>query len=90
MSKNSRILAMFKSLSSGEIFVAPECRDEVFTQILQFNPLKTNNTDDVLDLLTYANKVIEMFSDYIVAVGELVTGEHESIEILPPEATSPF
>lgn len=65
-SKNSRILKMFKSYAAGEIFVDPSQRTEVHLQITEFNPLKTDNVDDVLDLLCYAPKVIELYGEYIV------------------------
>jgi len=89
-SKNSRILSMFKSLSSGEVFVAPECREEVYLQILSFNPLKRDNVDDVLDLLTYANKVIEMYGEYVVNMGQLLHPDYDGIEVLPPEMNNCF
>lgn len=89
-SKNSRILTMFKSLSSGEVFLSPEVQDEVFLEILQFNPLKTNNKDNILDLLTYAPKVLEQFGEYIVNMNVWNTQDHNAIEILPPEMTSCF
>jgi hypothetical protein len=89
-SKNSRILGMFKSLLSGEVFVAPKCRDEVFLQILQFNPLKRDNIDDVLDLLTYPNKVIEMYQEYIVSLNVFNAQDIDDIEILPAGLNSAF
>lgn len=82
-SKNSRILTMFKQLSKGEIFVHDTCRSEVFLQIMQFNPLKRDNIDDILDLLTYAPKVIDMFGEYIVSMNVIINDDNSSIEVLP-------
>jgi hypothetical protein len=89
-SKNSRILSMFKALSSGEVFVSEECRSEVFLQILQFNPLKRDNVDDILDLLTYAPKVLEMYGEYVVMSSQLIYQDNSRIEVLPPEVNCSF
>jgi hypothetical protein len=89
-SKNSRILGMFKALAAGEIFVDHSVREEVFLQITQFNPLKRDNIDDVLDLLTYAPKVLEMYGEYVVSMNVLVQQAGSSIEVLPPGANTPF
>ena len=62
MSKVTRILNMFKLYIKGDIWVHPRCRSQVHAQISGFNPLKTNNTDGLLDLLTYAPRVIAEFA----------------------------
>lgn len=90
LSKNSRILNMFKQLKSGEIFVANECRAEVFLQITQFNPLKRDNVDDVLDLLTYAPRVLEMYGVHIASMDVIVQQAGDAIEVLPAGSNSCF
>ena len=87
-SKNSRILSMFKSYAAGEIFVAPEARSVVHNEITQFNPLKNDNTDNMLDLLTYAPKVIELYSAFIVSDTILQSQEFAYTPV--PEFNSPF
>ena len=89
-SKNSRILNMFKQLKSGEIFISNECRAEVFLQITQFNPLKRDNVDDVLDLLTYAPKVLELYGAHIASMDVLVSQEGDAIQVLPAGYNSCF
>ena len=89
-SKNSRILNMFKMLSAGEIYVSEECRSEVYLQIMQFNPLRRDNTDDILDLLAYSPKVLEMYGEFVVSMNVLVNDENRSIEILAPERNCCF
>lgn len=81
-SKNNRILTMFKSLMAGEIFLAPSTRTAIFLQIMQFNPLKKDNIDGILDLLTYAPRVIELYAEYIVSMDVIQTQEFEAIEVL--------
>jgi hypothetical protein len=66
-SKNSRILNMFKELLAGEILVHPNCTGAVNLQISQFNPLKRDNVDGLLDCLTYAPKVIELYGHLLNA-----------------------
>ncbi len=89
-SKNSRILSMFKQLKSGEIFMAPEVKAEVFLQISQFNPLKRDNVDDILDLLAYAPKVLEMYGEYVASMDVLVQQEGDTIQVLGPTSNCCF
>lgn len=70
-SKNSRIINMFKQLLSGEIRVHPTCMAQVNMQIVSFNPLKTNNTDGLLDCLTYSPKMIELYG-HLIAGGTIL------------------
>lgn len=83
-SKNSRILAMFKQLVPSkearnsdipDIVLHPDVRPLVTSTITGFNPLKTNNTDNVLDLLTYAPRVLEQFGDLIAINTDFTTGD---------------
>jgi hypothetical protein len=64
-SKNTRIVRMFPALLTGDIHIHPECRPAVFHQIVEFDPLKSNNTDGILDLLVYAPRVMQEYGDYI-------------------------
>lgn len=89
-SKNSRILSMFKQLMSGEIFIDDEVRAEVFLQIMQFNPLRRDNIDDVLDLLAYASKVLEMYGEFVVSLTIIQSQEMLAIPVSLPGANSPF
>lgn len=89
-SKNSRILNMFKMLQSGEVFIDTSVRSEVFLQIMQFNPLRRDNTDDILDLLAYAPKVLEMYGEFVVSMNVIINDEYRSMQILPPEVNCCF
>lgn len=64
-SKNSRILSMFKQLLAGELWLHPRVKTQVYAQITNFNPLKTDNKDGILDCLTYAPRVLTEFSEYL-------------------------
>ncbi len=80
-SKNSRILEMFKSWRQGEIFVEEKAKAATYAQTISFNPMRRDNTDGILDLLTYANKVIEMFGEYIVTITTIESQEYDAVEV---------
>ena len=81
---------MFKSMQAGEIFVDPAVRSEVYLQIMQFNPLRRDNTDDILDLLAYAPKVLEMYGEHVVMMNVLVNDDNAAIQLLPAESNCAF
>lgn len=80
--KISRILAMFKLYQKGDILVHPDVKAEVHGEMTGFNPLKDNNVDNILDLLTYAHKVIDEFGEFVICSGEVIEQEYSGIEIL--------
>lgn len=89
-SKNSRILTMFKQLLAGEILLHPAVRALVSAQIIQFNPLKRDNTDGILDLLCYAPRVRQMFGEFIVSNLTIEAQEFYSLQVHDESVTSPF
>lgn len=80
-SKNSRILGMFLQLLKGELFIHPSCVAATYMQITQFNALKRDNTDGLLDLLTYAPKVIELYSSQIINSNIIEAQEFASLTV---------
>jgi len=86
--KNARILTMFKAYAAGELFVHDECKLDVHMQITQFNPLRKDNTDGILDLLTYAPRVLQEFTEYIVSGNLIEQQEFNSLDV--PLYNSPF
>lgn len=90
ISKNARILSMFKQLLSGELIIHPDCQAQVTSQIVSFNPLKRDNTDGILDCLTYAPKMIELYGAFIVSCLTLNEQEMSAIEIGSVEDTCCF
>lgn len=65
VTKNSAIIQMFKLLVSKRIALHSRVRNLVVNQITMFNPDKTNNKDDILDILRYIAKMEEKHSDSI-------------------------
>lgn len=92
MSKNARILNMFKAYRAGELYVKSEASSLVHAQIRSFNPLKTNNVDNVLDLLTYAPRVVEEMQELLKVA--TIQGRQEMLaveaEIYDELDNSPF
>jgi hypothetical protein len=60
-SKNSRITDMLKKLTQGELVLHSSVRNRVISQIVNWNPLKRDNNDDLLDLLSYSDRVMELY-----------------------------
>lgn len=89
-SKNSRIKEMLKAYRAGEISVALDTRAIVHNEVLQFNPLKRDNVDNILDLLTYASKVLNEFSEYIVLNNTLVHQDESELYVLEDYENSSF
>lgn len=81
-SKNSRILDMFKAYKAGEIWIHPSCRGAVHLQMMQFNPLKRDNTDGLLDLLTYAPRVISEYGHLAQQHTVIESQEFSAIPVL--------
>lgn len=87
-SKNARILEMFKGYAAGELFIHENARPAAHMQITGFNPLRRDNTDGILDLLTYAPKVVEEFGEYIILSNIIESQEFDALDV--PEYNSSF
>ena len=87
--KTSRILNMFKELKSGITLLGNEPRALVWNEIAQFNALRADNVDNILDLLTYAPKAVAEFGELILSSNELHLQEND-IKVLPYASNSNF
>jgi hypothetical protein len=56
--KNNRIKRGLTKLLAGEIYLHPNVRSLVVSQIVDWNPLKVNNTDDVIDPIGYIEEIL--------------------------------
>lgn len=79
--KTIRILEMFRGLGKGELFIEEKAKAAAYTQIISFNPMRKDNTDGVLDLLTYANKTIELYGEFIVSNNLIESQEYDATEV---------
>ena len=80
-SKNARILAMFLQLLRGESWIHPDAVPAAHLQISQFNPMKRDNTDGILDLLTYMPKVIELYGHQMISSSIIMEQEYGAAEV---------
>lgn len=65
MQKNARIRDGLKQLLTGKILLHRDVRSAVIYQITQWNPLKTNNKDEILDLIAYIYKAMEIHAEWM-------------------------
>ena len=72
---------MLRSYAAGELFAVGEAKLALHTQILGFNPMKTDNTDGVLDLMTYAPRVMSEFAEFVVSTNLIEMQEFEAIDV---------
>lgn len=84
---------MFRGLVAKpepDVYLHAEVRAVVDSEIVAFNPLKQRNVDNVLDLLTYPNKVIEQYGEYINSTITVETQQNDAIPLLGAEETCSF
>jgi hypothetical protein len=86
--KNNRIKRGLLRLLAGEIYLHPEVRSTVLAQIMDWNPLKINNTDDIIDPIGYVEELMRDYAHLIVknifdVDAEHVEGSHSSSLSLP-------
>ena len=77
-SKNSRILGMFKELMAGDTILHNDVRTLVLAQARAFNPLKTDNDDNILDVITYAPRVLTEYSEHLLSSTVIEMQMHEA------------
>lgn len=81
-SKNSRITDMLKALTQGESIIHPAIKSVVTKQISDWNPLKKNNTDNILDLLCYMPRVLELYGSLILTEADPQEQEAQSAGVV--------
>lgn len=63
--KTRRITRMFTQLTGKELGLHPRVVPLVSPQVTGFDPLRTDNNDGILDLLTYAPKILAEYKEFI-------------------------
>jgi hypothetical protein len=66
MQKNARIRSALADLLKGVFLLHKDVRSACIYQITQWNPLKTNNKDEALDIMAYIQKPLELYPDWSV------------------------
>jgi hypothetical protein len=64
--KNNRIKRGLLSLLAGEIYLGPATRSLVLSQIMDWNPLKVNNTDDIIDPIGYVDELLRDYPEFVI------------------------
>lgn len=64
--KNNRIKKGATKLIAGEIYLHPSVRSLVMSQYTDWNPLKINNKDDIIDPIGYVEEVMQNHETEIV------------------------
>lgn len=86
--KNNRIKRGLLRLLSGEIYLHPDVRSTVLAQIMDWNPLKISNTDDIIDPIGYVEELMRDYPELIVknifdVSDSGATASHVSSLVLP-------
>lgn len=71
-SKNARILDYFKALQAQEATTSPHSHAKVISQAAAFDPLVTNNLDDILDCGEMGLRVPKEFAHQIAVPGQVL------------------
>jgi hypothetical protein len=75
VSKNSAIMSNLRGLTAGETIIHPDVRSALTHQIVNFNPLKRENVDGLLDLLGFIHPVMHNYEHLILTPEtHLITG----------------
>jgi hypothetical protein len=99
ISKNARIIKMFTQLTpspdtlvlgTATIMLGSAVRSLVLNQIQSFNPIKSDNTDDILDILSYIYKVIETYGDFIRALAPINMDDPGVSQVMTAAENSKF
>lgn len=77
-SKNSRILQGIKAMQTSEIYLHADVRSMVQNQIKDWNPIKRDNKDDILDAISNAPKVLADYTYDILAKSNILLIEAET------------
>jgi len=64
--KNDRIKRGLLKVAAGEIYLHPDVRSLVITQVLDWNPLKVDNKDDIIDPIGYVDEVMELYPELVI------------------------
>lgn len=82
ISKNSKILDMFKTLIQGDMLLGEEVRSRFLIQASRFNPKVRDNQDDILDIAAMSDQVLSNYRMLLTEAGvqrHIIDAEFESV-----------
>lgn len=90
-SKNARITSILKVLTQQEAHIHGDVRAVVINEIKNWDPMKRDNTDDILDLLSYAPRCIELYGIEMTSeIEAFIISQEVGDGVLTVEQTSLF
>jgi hypothetical protein len=75
--KAARILGYIKQLLGGDVYMAYGVREEVVRQIVDLKPNRANQRDDILDMASYWQQVMEKY-EHLIAFPHTIEGQEYS------------
>lgn len=81
--KNTRIAEAIRQLNPGEIMISAEIRNLVIKQIVDWNPLKRDNVDGLLDVLAYMQKCVELYGSLMESTTETINQWWSDARVVP-------
>ena len=82
VAKNSRITEMLRGLVANEQALHPDVKSRVIKQVVEWKPLRRDNDDGILDILTYAPKVLHEYQGLMLSQEEIIINEADSPEVI--------
>lgn len=76
-SKNARIAEALKLLNKGDVMISAVVRSKVVKQIVDWNPLKRDNVDGLLDVLAYMTKTVELYGMLMETITNLINDDDD-------------
>lgn len=89
-SKNVRIMDSLRALQAGTIVLHPDVSALVQNQISEFDPSKTNNRDDILDLLDYMIEIPQKHEFEISLLMDALFVDVSTSHLVQPWQNSPI
>ncbi len=89
-SKNTRIGESLKGLNNGESMLSTLVRNKVVKQIVDWNPLKRDNTDGLLDILSYMQKCVELYGGLMETMSSRINDDWGDTAVVSVEETCSF
>lgn len=91
MQKNARIRESLRDLLAGKWLLHKDVRSAYIYEVTQWNPLKTQNKDEALDIGAYIFKVMEIHAEFIPLMltddwqeQEQMQGSHSNEDLVIP------
>lgn len=75
VAKNSRIVEMLRGLQANELPIHGDVRSQVLKQVTEWKPLRRNNDDGILDILSMAPRVLREFEGLMSTEEEIIISE---------------